>query len=105
MAGAHGSAMLRMKRGHPERRRQAHPGGTMLSSKTQTVNRRVFISAAAATGAAAGAFVLSTQEASAMSASTPLSAQSGPSNDPPGGQDARQEPRPIRSTGAATFDG
>src|SRR5438874_6275727 len=75
----------------------------MLSPKIQTVNRRAFISAAAA-GATAGAPALLTREASALSASTPLRTQSGPPNSSPVGQDARQLSRPVRSTVAATFD-
>src|SRR5438067_9648632 len=76
----------------------------MLSPKTQTVNRRAFISAAAAAGAAAGTFALLTQEASAMSASASLRAQPGHSSALADGKVAVQVTQPARSTGAATFD-
>ncbi len=68
----------------------------MSSPKSQSVNRRDFISAAAATGAAAGAFALFAHGASA--------AQPRRSSAPPDGHDAVQVSQPARGTGGATFD-
>jgi pimeloyl-ACP methyl ester carboxylesterase len=76
----------------------------MLSPRIQAVNRRSFISAAAATSAVAGAFALFAREVSAAPASASLRAPSGLFSDPSGGQGAVQMQQPVRNSDAATFD-
>ena len=75
----------------------------MLSPKSQPVDRRAFITGAAATGAAAGAFALFASGASAapapqLSAALPL--RTGASS---AGQEVMHVSQAARSTGAATF--
>jgi pimeloyl-ACP methyl ester carboxylesterase len=76
----------------------------MLSPKSQSVNRREFISVAAATGAAAGAFALFARGASAAPAPASPAEQPRLSSAPPARQDAVRALQSARSTGAATFD-
>jgi pimeloyl-ACP methyl ester carboxylesterase len=73
----------------------------MSSPKRQSVTRRGFLAAMAATSAAAGAFALFAQETSAMSASP--AAQPRQTIAPRAGKEAIHVSQPVRSTGAATL--
>jgi pimeloyl-ACP methyl ester carboxylesterase len=76
----------------------------MSTPRTQAVNRRDFISAAAAPVAAAGAFVLFAHGASAAPAQPSPAAQPRLSSTPPAGQDVVHASQPGRSIGATAFD-
>ncbi len=76
----------------------------MSSPKIHSVNRRGFIGTMAAASAAAGAFALFAQGASAGPASASLGAQPRGAAGPPAGQGAINPSQPVRSSGAAGFD-
>src|SRR5688572_11387748 len=70
----------------------------------QAVNRRAFLSAAAATGAAAGAFALFSHEAAAAPAPPVPAASSLRASASSIGQGALDVSQPVRVASPATFD-
>jgi pimeloyl-ACP methyl ester carboxylesterase len=105
MAGTAGAVMLELNgRDIGNSDTEPHHGVTMSAPKSQSVNRRDFISATVAAGAAAGAFALFAREASAAWASGSLGAQPRHSSAPPDGQEVVHMLQPVRGTGAVTFD-